>query len=168
VPGAWPNPAGNDRSGDTGHNPDVVPRITGERKDESDGVVTAVIEWAKTQGNVRAVGLDGSWASGRPRMDSDLDVVVLVTTKDDYVTRAEWVSLASGSPGRIVKTKDWGPLTERRVQLPSGFEDEYGFAPTSWASVDPIDPGTAQVISDGFQVLYDPDGLLAKLVQAIR
>ena len=141
---------------------------TEDRRAEVDRVVATVIAWAKTQSNVRAIGLAGSWARGRPSIDSDLDLVVLVTKKHDYVTNADWVPLASGSSGRLVHTKEWGPLTERRIELPSGLEVEYGFAPTDWASIDPVDSGTLRVISDGFQVLYDPDSLLARLVQAIR
>ena len=62
-------------------------------------------------------------------MDSDADPVVLTDTKNAYVTIATWVNKGAG---RIIWTGEWGPLTERRVVLPSGFEVEYRFAPTSW------------------------------------
>jgi hypothetical protein len=56
---------------------------------------------------------------------------------------------------------------ERRVQLASGLLVEYGFAPLTWADVSPVDEGTARVVADGFSVLYDPVGLLTRLVHAV-
>jgi hypothetical protein len=99
-------------------------------------------------------------------MDSDADVVVLTNRKETYVTSKGWIEAAAGQQARIVSTREWGPLTERRVVLASGFEIDFGFAPTSWADTAPVDPGTARVVSDGFRILHDPDGLLARLIEA--
>ena len=68
----------------------------------------------------------------------------------------------------IVKTQRWGPMTERRFVLPSGLEVEAGIVPTTWAWADPLDTGTRNVVRDGFRVLYDPEGLLGRLVEACR
>jgi hypothetical protein len=101
-------------------------------------------------------------------MGSDVDLVVLTNCMDIYVTSAIWIDEATDGQARIMRTRKWGPLTERRVRLPSGLEIEFGFAPTSWADIVPVDAGTASVISDGFRIVYDPDGLLTRLVDAVR
>ncbi len=114
-----------------------------------------------------ALGLAGSWARQAATMASDVDLVVLTDRPNLYATTTDWVEPATGCPGEVVRTKAWGQLTERRVQLTSGFVVEYGFAPPDWAAVEPLDDGTAQVVADGFVVLFDPDGLLGRLVAAV-
>ena len=68
----------------------------------------------------------------------------------------------------VTQTRTWGPLTERRFFLVSGLEVEAGFASPSWAHTGPPDPGTRGVVKDGFLVVYDPDDLLLRLVEACR
>lgn len=34
------------------------------------------------------------------------------------------------------------------------------------AATDPVDPGTRRVVGDGLRILHDPDGLLARLLEA--
>lgn len=67
---------------------------------------------------------------------------------------------------RILNTKQWGPMTERRFALPSGLEVEMGIAPPSWAGIDPVDRGTRRVVGDGLYVIHDPERLLGQLVEA--
>lgn len=71
--------------------------------------------------------------------------------------------------GRVVRRQEWGggALTEVRPRRASGLEVEVGVADLGWAAVDPVDPGTAQVVADGFTVLHDPGGLLEALVAAV-
>lgn len=67
-----------------------------------------------------------------------------------------------------MNTEQWGPLTERRFVLPSGLEVEVGVASPSWVTTDPVDPGTRSVVEGGMSILYDPEGLLVRLVDACR
>jgi hypothetical protein len=99
-------------------------------------------------------------------MASDIDLVVLTREAGSYVLDSGWIGAATGSQrkGRIVRTRRWGPMTERRVELASGLHVEFGFVPLSWAGTDPPDVGTARVVSDGFRILFDPDGVLHRLV----
>jgi hypothetical protein len=126
-----------------------------------------VIAWASRRADVRALGLAGSWARDEATMDSDVDLVILSERPELYAGVTDWIEPATGQPGHIVRTKAWGPVTERRVQLASGLLVEYGFAPPTWADVSPVDEGTARVVADGFSVLYDPVGLLTRLVHAV-
>lgn len=62
----------------------------------------------------------------------------------------------------------WGPLTERRFVLPSRLEVEMGVASPWWAATDPVDPGARKVVEDGISIVYDPGGVLARLLDAYR
>jgi uncharacterized protein len=141
--------------------------VTAERRREFDAVLASALAWAGTQPSVAALGLAGSWARAAATMSSDVDLVVLSDERQHYLTSTDWVAPALGSAGQVVRTQAWGPLTERRIRLPSGFLVECGFAPRRWASVAPLDEGTVRVVADGFAVLYDPEGLLERLVTAV-
>jgi hypothetical protein len=67
---------------------------------------------------------------------------------------------------KLVKTRRWGPMTERRFALSSGLEVEIGVASPSWATNEPVDAGTRRVVTDGMSIVYDPQELLAKLIDA--
>jgi predicted nucleotidyltransferase len=131
---------------------------------EAQDVVRSALAWAKSELTVRAVALVGSWARSAARRDSDLDLVVLCEGSSDMLGRTDWYN-AFGI-GEVVSQRDFGSIQERRLRLASGFEIEVGIGPTSWADV-PVDPGTAQVALDGLKVLYDPDGHLACLLDAL-
>lgn len=137
---------------------------TEERTAEVKELLARVRQWAAKRDVVVAVGLVGSWAHGKARMDSDVDLVVLTTEGANYIEDASWVSELGGL--RVVNTRLWGPMTERRFVLPSGLEVEVGIAPPSWASTDPVDGGTRRVVADGMSILYDLEGLLVRLADA--
>jgi uncharacterized protein len=97
-------------------------------------------------------------------MSSDVDLVVLTESPDLYVDADEWLHDFGNPP--LVRTQQWGVLTERRVRLNSGLEIEFGFAHPAWAALTPVDAGTRDVVTDGLQPLYDPAHLLAAVVAA--
>jgi uncharacterized protein len=142
--------------------------LTPERLRQVDGVLEATRRWAVAQSDMRALALVGSWARNEARMSSDIDLVLLTENVQHYIAGTEWIRAATSQEGSVVRSKAWGPMRERRVELASGLLVEYGFASPSWASVDPLDPGTASVVADGCRVLYDPDGMLAGLVSAVE
>lgn len=126
--------------------------------------LASVVSLATAREDVRAVALVGSHARGMARRDSDVDVVMLSTEPDTYVDGCEWIERLGGAT--VLATRRWGALTERRLLLASGTEVDFGIANPSWASIQPLDPGTARVAREGLVALYDPDGLLAHLVGA--
>ena len=138
--------------------------VTQERADEMGHFSATLREWAKGRTDVVAVVLVGSWARGDARMDSDVDVVLLTENQKPYLEGDAWLHELGGV--RLVKTRQWGPLTERRFELSSRLEVELGVALAYWASTDPVDEGTRRVVADGAAVIYDPEGLLARLVVA--
>ena len=140
--------------------------VTEERRIEVRELLARVGAWAARRPDVVAVVLVGSWARGHATMGSDVDLVVLTAMKDLYLGDESWVRELGGL--RIVRTREWGPTTERRFALPSGLEVEVGLTPASWAATDPVDPGTRRVVRDGMSTLYDPGGLLERLAEACR
>jgi hypothetical protein len=94
--------------------------------------------------------------------------VILTTEKAAYTFNEDWASVALSQPAELFRTQEWGPLTERRTRVASGLEIEFGFAPPSWAETDPVDPGTAGVVSDGCTPILDRGELLQKLIQAVN
>jgi predicted nucleotidyltransferase len=140
--------------------------VNRQRAEEVEQFLASVLAWARQRRDVRAVALVGSWAYGRPRPDSDVDVVLLTEAPAKYIEGEDWLDGLGGT--RLIKTQNWGPITERRFALKSGLEVELGVARPGWASVTPVDDGTRRVATDGMRTIYDPDGLLAKLEHACR
>ena len=138
--------------------------VSEERTDEVRTLLATLRGWAQGRPDVVAVGLAGSWAHGNARMDSDVDVVLLTEDRTLYLEDDAWVYEVGGV--RLVWTRGWGPMTERRFALPSGLEVELGVAPPSWAATDPVDEGTRRVVADGVSIVYDPKGVLARLLDA--
>jgi len=141
--------------------------VTDARVAEYESVVEGVGEWADSQADIVAVGVVGSWARGTQHADSDVDFVVLTPRTTAYTEDDGWIEVALGQTLPVIRRAEWGPLTERRLKLPSGFEIEFGFGEPSWARIDPIDPGTAGVVADGGLLpVYDPEALLGTLAAA--
>jgi len=138
--------------------------VTEERTEEVKRLLATMREWAQEQPDVVALGLVGSWAYGKPRMTSDLDVALLTEEQEAYLEGDAWTYELGGV--QLIKTQRWGPMIERRFTLPSGLEVEVGIALPSWAATEPVDACTRRVVTDGMSVLYDPQGLLARLIDA--
>jgi predicted nucleotidyltransferase len=125
-----------------------------------------VVWWARRRSDIRGVALVGSWARGAARPDSDVDLVVLTDRPGPYVTGEGWT--AELGVTRVVRTRAWGPLTERRLLFEDGLELEVGVVPPTWAATGPVDPGTRKVVTDGMRILHDPEGLFGALERACR
>lgn len=70
--------------------------------------------------------------------------------------------------GELIRTRAWGPITERRFVTTTGLEVEIGIGHLDWASINPIDPGRQRVVTDGARILHDPAGVLANLLRACQ
>jgi predicted nucleotidyltransferase len=132
--------------------------------EDVDALLTALPAWARQRSDVQAVALVGSWAYGRPRPDSDVDVVLLTEDPDAYIQHDDWLDTLGGQ--RLIKTNNWGSITERRFIRASGLQVELGVGKPEWASTTPVDDGTRRVVLDGMRAIYDPTRLLAGLRDA--
>lgn len=125
--------------------------------------------WSADRPDVVAVGLCGSWAAARARADSDVDLLVVTTSRNDRARRTDWLEDLVGQAAEVVRVQPWGPyLTEVRAVLAGGLEVEVGLADPAWAAVDPVDPGTERVVADGWVTLYDPGAAVASLTHAVH
>ena len=119
--------------------------------------------WAVQRPDVQAVALVGSWARGQARADSDVDLVMLCEQPEAYRLNAVWPEQLF--PGRVRAwiDADYGAVWSRHLTLKDGLEVELGCGQLQWASLTPVDPGTAEVLAGGFRILFDPHLLLQKL-----
>jgi hypothetical protein len=142
----------------------MTARLKGRRRQAS-AVIESVTDWATRQPDVTALALVGSYAYHRPRMASDVDLVLLTTDPDRHRDGTRWIS-GFDPAARVIRDQAWGPLRERRVRLRSGLQVELGIVSPTWAAL-PLDPGTAKVLSDGCRILLDPDGVLHEALAAL-
>ncbi len=107
----------------------------------------------------------GSWARQKPTEDSDFDIVLLTGEHERFTTSDDWLEVPGNPP--VVRRGQFGDITERRVELPSGLQVEFGIGRPGWAATNSVDAGTKRVVQDGCRILHDPDGLLARLKSAV-
>ena len=131
-----------------------------------ESLLKRLTEWATAHRDVRAVALVGSYARGTPTTQSDVDLVILTTSPDKYLLDEQWIRELG--LGKLVATKPWGAITERRLKRNDGLEIELGIGLPSWASTDPVDAGTQRVVRDGMRIAHDPDHLLRRLIETIE
>jgi predicted nucleotidyltransferase len=129
-------------------------------------LLDGVRAWAADRPDVLAVGLVGSWARGAARPDSDVDLVLVVHDAAGYFAFPAWLAGFGSPTDRLDERR--GALRAMRVWFADGPEVEFGFVRPAWCEVDPVDPGVHRVVRDGLIPLYDPDGLLADLMQAVE
>ncbi len=121
--------------------------------------------------NVHGLAVVGSWARGAATPDSDLDLVALVVSPQAYRDDASWVSNIDWSGAGFslagFTDADYGKVWSRHLELEPYAEVELSFGDVSWASVTPIDRGTAAVVSGGCLVLMDHAGLFKTLLNSL-
>lgn len=139
------------------------------------GVATAIALVTQTMSSwsdVLAIALVGSYARGTARLDSDIDLIILVDRPELYRTNQSWLEQIAwnnlGTHIQAIREQDYGPVWSCFVTLHSGLEIECGFSSPHWAATNPIDPGTAQVVSDGCHILYDPHRIFNLLLDHLR
>ncbi len=129
-------------------------------------------DWAERDHQVVGMALVGSWASGRARPDSDIDVMMLVSDPIHYRETEGWVGAIDWRKARLRVRQwvdaDYGVVWSRHLLCEPVLEVELSFAEPNWAAVDPVDPGTAQVVRDGCRIIYDPYDYLSNLMSALR
>jgi uncharacterized protein len=138
---------------------------------KADAIVSAVARWAIERDDIRAMALAGSWARGNPHQASDIDLLLLSDRAHDYRGRRKWLAdIDFGSAGyRLLSSSSaiYGVVWSRHVKLLPAAEVELTFAACSWARTNPVDGGTRGVVQDALRIIFDKDGILAKLVDAV-
>lgn len=117
-------------------------------------------QWATEDPGITALLIVGSYARGANKPDSDLDLVILTSRKAEMVQDPDFIN-RFGDVERQ-QTEEYGACTSVRAWYRDGREIEFGLVEPSWASV-PLDSGTHRVLSDGYLVLIDKEGLFTDL-----
>lgn len=139
--------------------------VSQARKQEVETFVAGAAAWAAARGDLVAAAVVGSWARDGALEDSDVDLVLLTNDPTAYTEHEDWIGgLAPGA--KLLRTGNWGAITERRLLLPSDLEIEVGVGLPAWADTAPVDPGTRRVVREGLRAVFDPHGLLAALAAA--
>ena len=128
-------------------------------------LVDRVRAWALSHPKVKGLAVVGSWARGRARPDSDIDLLILTDEVTPFLTDPSWVELFGTV--RQTEVETWGHVRSIRAWYRDGREVEFAWAPLDWASV-PLEPGSERVIRNGLILLYDPLGLLADALRSIE
>ncbi|MER7013522.1 nucleotidyltransferase domain-containing protein [Saccharopolyspora sp. NPDC000359] len=140
------------------------------RRARADRVVAELGEWADTCPDVQALALVGSYARppGAETDESDVDIIVVTSDPDRYTGSTGHLPQVLVLP--LLRAEQWGPVAERRLRhAATGLVVELNLTTPRWAATDPeVDGGTRRVVRDGLRVLRDPEGLLARLVEAVR
>ena len=110
--------------------------------------------------DVNGAAIAGSYARAEQKPDSDIDAVVFCLDPQKYLINRSWVK-QFGEVEKVMPER-WGPVHTLRAFFKSGLEIEFNFCTLDWAEI-PADSGTHRVVSDGFEILYDPTGQLLRL-----
>ncbi|SOE09103.1 Nucleotidyltransferase domain-containing protein [Streptomyces sp. 2323.1] len=137
--------------------------LSPERIVEIQEVIGRITRWATGREDIVGLLLVGSCARNAARPDSDIDIVLLTADEPGYFDDAWAMELGLC---KLIRTRSWGPIMERRYATASGLEVEMGIGPETWAKTDPVDPGTRRVVTGGARLLHDPTGILADLLAA--
>jgi hypothetical protein len=129
-------------------------------------ILADVRRWARSRPDVRGVALVGSYASGKQRPDSDIDLVIIADNPETY-RNGDWAGAAAGGR-RVAGTREetFGDGWSLFVRLAEGPEIEFTFAGPAWANTAPPREEVRRIVQEGFMVLHDPLGELDALLIA--
>ena len=146
-----------------------------------DIIINAILEkvanWAEIRSEILALALVGSYARGEATTDSDIDLMVITHFPEffrqnhDWMHQINWESINY----KILTFNDaqYGAVWSRHIYLTNlsnqfnNIKLEISFGLPAWASINPIDSGTFNVVSRGCKILYDSQGILTNLMSKI-
>ena len=120
--------------------------------------------WATGHDDIIGLVLVGSHAYGKPRIGSDVDLILLTTQPGKYLDNDMLADFAPSA--KLIRAQRWGAVTERRLRLTNGLHVELNIAEPNWAAI-PLDPGTRQVLARGARPLHDPHKVLMDACKAV-
>jgi hypothetical protein len=118
-----------------------------------------VTKWASRRSEIVGIVLVGSHSRGQARLDSDVDLVLILEDKNTFMDNEEWTE-CFGSVGELT-WEDWGKVQSLRVSYRDGMEVEFGLTGRYWLA-SPIDEGTSEVLLQGVIIIYDPNHYVSR------
>ncbi len=142
-----------------------------------DSILEKVANWAEIRSEILALALVGSYARGEAKPDSDIDLMAIASNPEffrqnhDWMHQINWESINC----KILTFNDaeYGAVWSRHIYLTNlsnqfnNIKLEISFGLPTWASINPIDSGTFNVVSRGCKILYDSQGILTNLMSKI-
>ena len=129
-----------------------------------DSFLQMFIAWVSNEPGIEGLALAGSRARGTPTEESDVDLIILTSERDQYFRNVDWLSQLGEV--QCFQRETWGVVETIRATYTGGLEVEYNFAAPSWVEV-PVDAGTRRVVKEGFRILFDPQGKLEELAKEV-
>ena len=124
-----------------------------------------VSSWSQSTDHIVATAICGSHASGKARIDSDVDLIIISDDRLKLINETSWLA-QFGNVGSI-QLEEYGLVRSLRVHYADGLEVEFGIASRDWCSP-PIDLGTAQVINDGLCSIHDPEDMFKRAIDSVK
>jgi hypothetical protein len=137
------------------------------RSEQLEKVLAPIMVWASARTDILGLALVGSYARGDARPDSDIDLILLTSAPETFRHDKTWLDEIAWTNGGVVRQYDvdYGSAWSRHVEV-DNCKIEFTFAGASWAAINPIDVGTARVVSDGCRILIDEAHLFRDLLTA--
>ncbi len=129
-------------------------------------IIDKLESWSRKQPELKASAVIGSYASGKARPDSDLDLVLITSAPKKYLESTEWLSEFGATSS--LELEDWGLVQSWRAVFDDGSEVEFCITTEEWCSNEQINDGTGRVISNGVRIIHDPDQILENLVSMVK
>lgn len=121
--------------------------------------------FAAADSAMKAVIVVGSFAAGTAGPDSDLDLILITTDANRYLSDFSWVYQF----GKAVsgEHEDYELVQSVRVFYENGPEVEFGITTLDWID-DKEFKSTGKILSGGYRVIYDPDNLIDQFYKRVQ
>ena len=128
------------------------------------GLLERVVDWAQTDGDVRALILLGSRARVDPPADewSDTDLIVVVPDPSAFLADASWTARFGSVAVTFVEVTPHG-RSERRVLYADGTDLDAVPVGLDEAQAGLREPGPLSMLARGYWILVDKEGILGDL-----
>jgi hypothetical protein len=151
---------------------DVRQSGTGRRIGATHPVLAAVRSWAMTRPDIVGLAHVGSHVPLTPGPYANIVIVVLTDDAELYRRDNSWIAEIAwpkgAEPDGPTSYNRYGRTWSRHVALADLRLVEFTFALSTWANDAPIDPRTYLVMGEIPEILWDPEGRLARLRAALE
>ena len=145
--------------------------MAGFKESEVEQIIIAVETWAIKRSQINSFAVVGSWARKQTHPNSDLDLMFLASNPELFFEDLTWFNYIPWENVNLTidryYDRIYGVVRSRHFVFQSGQRIEFSFGSLEWAKINPIDPGTYRVVSDGMRIIVDRHQLLENLQQAI-
>ncbi|WP_020153250.1 aminoglycoside 6-adenylyltransferase [Caldibacillus debilis] len=134
-----------------------------------EALIERIKDWAESQQDIRAVLIQGSYARQEKPADewSDLDLTIVSTTPDIYISTTEWLQYLGKYWLTFVEKTSDGNEMERRVLFEDGLDVDFAVYSNTTIQqmiVHGLPEHAKYTLSKGIRILVDKDGIINQIV----